>query len=100
MYAAGGHDARSGLGTGTMYMEKVRPLFTGIARVEKLAWAMYKCRGRQDAGSDRTVCRGTAGAGETLISVHSPGRETGLGHAWSGALSACIHTEVWQGAVS
>ena len=32
MYAAGGHDCR----------EQVRPLFTGIARVEKLAWAMQE----------------------------------------------------------
>jgi hypothetical protein len=29
-----------------MYMEEVRP-----GPVERLAWAMYKCRGRQDAGS-------------------------------------------------
>ena len=34
------------------FREKVRPLFTGIARVEKLAWAMQVHRGRQEAGSD------------------------------------------------
>ena len=33
---------RSGDLAATMYREKVRP------EVEKLAWAKYKCRGRQD----------------------------------------------------
>ena len=55
------------------FREKVRPLFTGRARVEKLAWAMQVHRGRQ-------------GEGETFIYGHSPGRETGLGHAGSDAL--------------